>query len=757
MDEAHSMRNHKTTTFKSGELITSIAEHIVFLTATPVQNSLDDLFNILSLLENDYFKDYDYFRKMIRPNSFIHKLIALLRNNSDIDEIKQFIKDQETFTFPDNLIHILNTISLKDDIDNKIKVDLIDKLTEVDHLSFIINRTKKKDVGKSIPRNAKSVIVGLTDEEQEYYDAVIDLVMFLNPKSPKGFITIMPERMASSSMIASLESFKYMKKTGKLPINDIDEMEEYYIDMDVEEEAMKYLDVIIIKGDAIGKEDTKFIKFEEILKDIKIQKIRQLIVFSFFKKTLDYLEKKLLNLGYSVGKIHGDFSVEERFFKINEFRNGSFDILLSSEVGSEGLDMQFCNVVVNYDLPWNPMRVEQRIGRIDRIGQKFDKLHIFNLCIKGSIEDRIYNRLYEKLNIFESSIGELEPILGDLETKLNLSELINLSQDEIDQKIYFEELAIKRQEKEVHEQNKLVEELINEDINYTSKHEVLLSEKKSKALQEQTKNIFMAFLNSNNIKYVELKNNILKFSSENLKVLFNVLKSSMSDKKTHATSYKEERLILQKINKLQELKISFQTNYNEDFNMIYLYLNHPIISMITREKNYKLIYSKCINGKYQDGYSITFRTTIDKPKKNSKIKNFIFNKELFFIDDIDYFDFIAECDSSEAESQSNLENIKNKLTTHIIKYLESEKVKSYTKNEKEIDIKIGSVRRYYEKQIEKVKNLQKKVTEENVTRMRIREIENIRDQQEVKIRALESQKKVNSSFEILGVMELLNE
>ena len=123
--------------------------------------------------------------------------------------------------------------------------------------------------------------------------------------------------------------------------------------------------------------------------------------------------------------------------------------MLSSEVGSEGLDMQFCNVIVNYDLPWNPMRVEQRIGRIDRIGQKFDKLHIFNLCIQGSIEDRIYSRLYQKLNIFESTIGELEPILGNLEKQINIPDLINLTQKEIDEVLNLKELAIKRQEIEI--------------------------------------------------------------------------------------------------------------------------------------------------------------------------------------------------------------------------------------------------------------------------------------------------------------------
>ncbi len=487
MDEAHTMRNYGTSTFESAELITSISEHIVFLTATPVQNSLNDLFNVLSLLDGDYFKDYDYFQKMLIPNKVIHKLIALIRNNHTLQEIKSFINASDNENYPTILKDIFSDILKLQTLQNLEKIDFIDRLIKSDHLSFIINRTKKKDVGRSIPRSAKSVIVEITNEEQEYYDAVIELVKFLNPDTPQGFITIMPERMASSSMIASLDSFKEIKKSGKLFIKDIDDLEDYYEDIDIRQEALKYLDDIIMKGKLIGDDDSKYLRFEEILKDLKSQNIKQMIVFSFFKKTLNYLEIKLQNMGYSVGKIHGDFSVEERFAKIKEFKKGNFDILLSSEVGSEGLDMQFCNVVINYDLPWNPMRVEQRIGRIDRIGQKFDKLHIFNLCIVGSIEDRILNRLYTKLDIFENSVGELEPILGELEKQLNISELIHLSQEEIDEKIHLKELAIRREEVEIKEQNSEVEKLINEDIHYKSKHDELLNPIKINALQEQSK------------------------------------------------------------------------------------------------------------------------------------------------------------------------------------------------------------------------------------------------------------------------------
>ncbi|HHS93373.1 MAG TPA: DEAD/DEAH box helicase, partial [Campylobacterales bacterium] len=418
MDEAHTMRNYKTSTFKSGQMITSRSEHILFLTATPVQNSLEDLFNILSLLDNDYFKDFDYFQKMIRPNATIHRLIALIRNSHSLDEIKAFAQEYISNEFPTELQEIFNDIATMQSLPSSKKVEFIDRLTQADHLSFIINRTKKKDVGRSLPRNATSIIVEINEAEQAYYDAVIAFVKFIYPHVPQGFITIMPERMVSSSMLASLESFKKLQRSGKLLVSDVDDLDAEYEDYTIEHEAKRYLDDIIFKGEQIGESDSKFLRFEEVLRDLDSQNIKQKILFSFFKKTLDYLEPKLQNLGYSVGKIHGDFSTEERFAKVKAFKRGEFDILLSSEVGSEGLDMQFCNVVINYDLPWNPMRVEQRIGRIDRIGQQFDKLHIFNLCITGSIEDRIYNRLYTKLGIFENSIGELEPILGDLEKQL---------------------------------------------------------------------------------------------------------------------------------------------------------------------------------------------------------------------------------------------------------------------------------------------------------------------------------------------------
>ncbi len=110
MDEAHTMRNADTSTFKSSELITSLSKHIIFLTATPIQNYLQDLFNILYLLDNDYFRDFDYFKKMLKPNPLIHKLISLIRNNYNLDTIKQIILENKNSSYPNILQNLLNQL-----------------------------------------------------------------------------------------------------------------------------------------------------------------------------------------------------------------------------------------------------------------------------------------------------------------------------------------------------------------------------------------------------------------------------------------------------------------------------------------------------------------------------------------------------------------------------------------------------------------------------------------------------------------------
>ena len=140
------------------------------------------------------------------------------------------------------------------------------------------------------------------------------------------------------------------------------------------------------------------------------------IVFVEFIETMKQLHSELEREGYSVGLFHGGLSgTQARKDAIEQFRD-SKDVLISTQAGGEGLNLQFCSQIINYDLPWNPMRVEQRIGRVHRLGQE-KEVFVFNLSVNDTIEGRILELLANKIRMFELVIGELDLILGDLETE----------------------------------------------------------------------------------------------------------------------------------------------------------------------------------------------------------------------------------------------------------------------------------------------------------------------------------------------------
>ncbi|MCE7869915.1 ATP-dependent helicase [bacterium CPR1] len=160
----------------------------------------------------------------------------------------------------------------------------------------------------------------------------------------------------------------------------------------------------------------------------KVQAVRQVLqslhsepvlIFSRFVATLEALQ------GHLPGKVHsyhGGLSVPERERQLESFRqNGG--VLLLSEVGGEGKNLQFCRHLINFDLPWNPLRIEQRVGRVHRIGQT-KPIEIVNLCLEGSLEDHLLRILDDKLNMFELVLGELEMILGPLEDECDFEELL---------------------------------------------------------------------------------------------------------------------------------------------------------------------------------------------------------------------------------------------------------------------------------------------------------------------------------------------
>ncbi|WCI09661.1 helicase-related protein [Arthrobacter sp. OVS8] len=172
-----------------------------------------------------------------------------------------------------------------------------------------------------------------------------------------------------------------------------------------------------------GLPDPKVDVLHQVVTDKQSEDNNKVLVFSTFRHTLHYLEDQARGWDIRVAVVHGAVPDNDRHsfrrrFKLPKTNPDAIDLMLCSEVGTEGLDYQFCNTLVNYDIPWNPMRIEQRIGRIDRRGQLSESVGIINILTHGTIEAEIYERCLLRIGVFHRALGGSEKILGDLTTEL---------------------------------------------------------------------------------------------------------------------------------------------------------------------------------------------------------------------------------------------------------------------------------------------------------------------------------------------------
>jgi len=200
----------------------------------------------------------------------------------------------------------------------------------------------------------------------------------------------------------------------------------------------------------LGNHDSKFASLKNIVLEKNLAENRKMLIFTSFRFTQLYIYDQIKKLNITVGMINGDTPDDERIDIANRFaikgdNPSAIDILICTEVGSEGLDYQFCDTLVNYDLPWNPMRVEQRIGRVDRFGQKSESVSIINLICENTYDYFIYDKCLSKIGVFEKSIGyseeklgEFSKVLGDalMSMRLNDADKQELAQITIDQQIH---------------------------------------------------------------------------------------------------------------------------------------------------------------------------------------------------------------------------------------------------------------------------------------------------------------------------------
>ena len=418
IDEAHYLRNSETAGFNTAGRLRNIARNLVLLSATPIQTSEENLFNLLRILDVEFFDNMETFKRLLAESKPYVTLSNLLRKKIPAEvylAVSAIIKSgtmyRENPKFIDDFEKNINRILA----DDKLRNQYVERFSQKVFYSNYITRTRKRDAFEKRPQRDPFIWnYSLNDEEMSLYKRVTEILQdaSVGQSAFCKFQIIGRQRQMASCMPAAIE-------TWHAKVQETQDWFDYDYDDDADEESV-HLDLtqILSNIDAdprlLEKMDSKY---NALLKELKVffakNPDKKVVLFSFYRSTIKYLSRRFDEDGVKACVLMGGGTVN-KYEVMQQFQDDpSIRIMLSTEVGSEGVDLQFCDTEINYDLPWNPMRLEQRIGRIDRIGQKSEKLSIINLSCENTIEDRVLYKLYDRIDIFKHSIGDLEEILGN--------------------------------------------------------------------------------------------------------------------------------------------------------------------------------------------------------------------------------------------------------------------------------------------------------------------------------------------------------
>ncbi|EIT84504.1 Snf2/Rad54 family helicase [Fictibacillus macauensis ZFHKF-1] len=364
IDEAHKLKNKNT---KNYEFVQHLKKKFcLLLTATPVQNRVEEIFNLVSLLKPGHLGS---------------------RENFD----KDFREDQHSLKNEEKLKQLVNKVMV---------------------------RNRREETGLKWPKRiVKTIPITLSESERALYERITELKE-LPYFARSKFSVLTLQREACSSREACFLTLKNM--------------------LEKNEGAGADIIVPVMQQIEHVTQNSKALETLALIKEIG----DKVIVFTEYRATQLYLQWFLQQHGISSVPFRGGFKRSKKDYMTYLFKNNA-QVLIATEAGGEGINLQFCQHIINYDLPWNPMRIEQRIGRIHRIGQKGD-VHIYNFATENTIEERIVNLLYNKINLFESVIGELDEILAKFELKnieSYISDIMLHSETEGEMKVKMDNLA----------------------------------------------------------------------------------------------------------------------------------------------------------------------------------------------------------------------------------------------------------------------------------------------------------------------------
>jgi SNF2 family DNA or RNA helicase len=359
VDEAHHCKNRAT---RNWQLVNALKRrHMFLLTATPVQNDLVELFSLLTLLEPGHLRtEADFKRQYVRRGN--------PRDPRNRERLRSLLSE----------VMVRNTRSL-------VQMDLP-------------------------PRYAQTLFAAPGEPERELRESVTH---FLRERIPRLLGTSgdsmdkgdSEEPGSSSPSVARLTRMQLSAVLGALGSHPAALAGTLARVAEHDPAAAK------LRSQAESIE--RAAKDEQLLELIGQSRDHKMLVFVHYRRTLQHLQRLLAQAEIPCSTFSGDQSNQEKDAAVAALRD-QVPVMLCTESGGEGRNLQFADTLVNFDLPWNPMRIEQRIGRVHRIGQTRD-VFVFNLCVAGSLESRILRVLNEKIRMFELVVGEIGSILGNLE------------------------------------------------------------------------------------------------------------------------------------------------------------------------------------------------------------------------------------------------------------------------------------------------------------------------------------------------------
>lgn len=617
IDEAHHIRHSDTGAYKVARYFTDNADAVVMLTATPVQTDDDDLYTLLNTLRPDVILDKKTFKEMQEPNAEINAAARLIRHQvenwrSEAAEHlscaaqtswgRSVIEDNPTYK------KVIEQLKGAQPLDRTARMGILQDVESLHSFAGMINRTRRQDIQNDFcVRRPQSISVHFTPEQQELYDALMEFeahaLSYLHNNVPLEFMMSTLMRQASSCIFGLAPLLKgmvsrrlgdilsdYCGEDGNITVSDLENVKMGQLEAEFRTMAKRVIEL----SENLPQTDEKLDRLLEVVENKSHQENNKIILFSSFRHTLRYVEQHLLEKGYRVAQVNGSVKDEERLalrqrFELPAANENALDILLFTEVGCEGLDYQFCDFMINYDLPWNPMAIEQRIGRIDRRGQKSDTVIICNLVTEGTIDAKIYHRCLERIGIFESSIGECAGILGDMTQQINRAvfdpTLTQQEREDKIEKIADNEVSRANEMKKLEDESK---ELFGIDIssyvldrNVTEAENPWIGEQYIQALVTEYFNRVLG--EKKNYIQGEGAHKVLNLSGENRATLKNLLRRSNIKK---SAMYNQWWSYLKGND--TRIAITFdQEEATRDRNAIFFTAVHPLVKMAAAELHKK--------------------------------------------------------------------------------------------------------------------------------------------------------------------------